>query len=237
MYLIHDLAHHTKVRGDDTRVATALEPVLGPLFSLAAQGKGVKHGKKLDRLLHLWSARDYFPSPAIDALRDAVRDARKGTGDSGNVKTGEDKVDSGKEKREQPYDLPATHGDYNTAWYDLPAANLMQHIIPNSTKPIKGSMVQPLQFQPGPAGSALVDAVKNLIMDSKKMYGEDDEEEGVKYDVDELGQHLVKDEFGTRKIKETYYGWSPEFAMKMAAKKKGVLSSEIGRASCRERVF
>lgn len=217
--------HHTKVRGGDTRVATALKPVLEGIFSLTAQGKGIKHQKKLDRLLHLWSARDYFPSSTINTLRDAVRDARSTDNNAGtaDVKAAEgDKTE--KTQREKPFDLPATHGDYNTAWYDLPAANLMQHIVPNSTKPIKGNLVQPLQFQPGPADAALVDAVKTLVLASKRMYGECEEDEEGKWDIDALGQRVVKDSWGTKKVEETYYGWSEEFAVRMARKKKGGLA-------------
>lgn len=223
LYLIHDLVHHTKVRGGDNRVAIALEPVLEGLFGLTAQGKGVKHGKKIGRLLHLWSARDYFPSSTIDTLRDTVGDARR----SENAGTVDVKAAEGdqteKTQREKPFDLPATHGDYNTAWYDLPAASLMQHIIPNSTKPIKGSLVQPLHFQPGPADTKVAEAVKNLILDSKKLYGEEKESEEAKWDIDELGQRVVKDSRGAKKMEETYYGWSEEFAVKMARKKKGLV--------------
>lgn len=242
LYLIHDLVHHTKVRGGDSRVAHALEMVLEGLFGLMAQGKGVKHEKKVDRLLQLWSDRDYYPSSTISRLRDAVRTAQQSSGDTTPTRgqKGEKGEDGkAKEKREQPYDMPATHGDYNTAWYDLPAANLMQHIVPNSTKPIKGSMVQPLQFVPGPAEKGLADAVKHLIDDAHNLFGEGGRDgEAENWDIDELGQRVVKDELRGRKIEETYYGWSEEFAIRMGRKKKGLGPSTIrdnGRDSRNDR--
>lgn len=159
----------------------------------------------------------------MDRLRETVQDVRlqvsRGSAPGGNSDEKEEGKEGG-EKKEKPYDMPSTHGDYNTAWYDLPAANLMQHIVPNSTKPIKGSVVEPLRFIPGPADGEVAAAVKMLIDDSHKMWGESEESEEAKYDLDSLGQHIIKDELGNRKIKETYYGWSEEFARKMARKKK-----------------
>lgn len=225
LYLIHDLIHHTKLRGGDGKLAAAFEPYIPTLFSVTAQEKGRKHADKIDRLIEIWTSKSYYPSAFLNRLQDAVKDVRL-QGARGLAPTGNDEEARGKEgerdeeKKERPYDMPSTHGDYSTAWYDLPAANLMQHIIPNSTKPIKGTQVEPLRFTPGSAEPDVAAAVKALIDGSHRMWGESEEGEEEKYDLDSLGQHIVKDELGNRKIEETYYGWSDEFARKMARKKK-----------------
>ena len=221
LHLIHDLIHHTKIRGGDERLAAAFESYVPALFSVTAQEKGRKHAAKIDRLMDIWSSKRYYPGVYMDRLKETVQGVRLGAEKGTAARTDEPRSFEEENKhKEKPYDMPATHGDYTTIWYDLPAASLMQHIIPNSTKPIKGSLVEPLRFTPGPADQEVAAAVKALIDDSHSMWGESEEGEEAKYDLDALGQRIVKDEMGNRKVQETYYGWSDEFARKMARKKK-----------------
>lgn len=222
LYLIHDLLHH-EIRIGDRKLAAAFEPHICALFSVTAQEKGRKHAAKINRLIDIWRTKGYYPPLFLSGLREAVKNAHL-QGNRGAQPTEDGKEEEGKEHkergRERAFDMPATHGDWSTAWYDLPAGNLMGHIVLNSTKPIKGSQVEPLRFTPGPADQHVAAAVKALIDDSHRMWGESAESEEVKYDIDSLGQRIVKDELGNRKIEETYYGWSDEFARKMAKKKK-----------------
>ena len=221
LYLIHDLIHHTKLRGGDERLAAAFEPYIPALFSTTAQEKGRKHAVKIDRLIDIWSSKGYYPGLYMDDLRKTVHSVRL-QAEKGSAATTDEpsSVTEENKHKEKPYDMPATHGDYTTTWYDLPAANLMQHIIPNSTRPIKGSLVEPLRFTPGPADPQVAAAVKALIDDSHSMWGESEEGEDAKYDLDALGQRIVTNEMGNRKVQETYYGWSEEFARKMTRKRK-----------------
>lgn len=123
-----------------------------------------------------------------------------------------------------PYVMPAMHGDPSTPWYDLPAGNLMPHIIPNSTRPINPDMVRPLQFVAGPADESLVAAVKSLLDDVKNIFeGETDPDESLSWDIDELGQPIVLDEVTGEVIEgEGYYGWSRTFCEKMKRRRGGV---------------
>lgn len=122
--------------------------------------------------------------------------------------------------------MPQHHGDADTKWYDLPAGNLMLCIQPNSTKPINPSMVKPLQFNPGPAELEVIEAVKGLLSDAKAIYGESTDGDSTpaeaEYDIDELGQHIVRDKASRKQvIEETYYGWSERFCTNMKRKLNG----------------
>ncbi len=227
LYLLNDLIYHTKIRILDPSVASALEPSLEGLFKSAANFSAApKHLAKLNRLLGIWEKRAYYTQATIDKLRKVGEEASQSDGAVGQnaVKSGADSSDAVTKTKDAPYTMPSTHGDPNTPWFDLPAGNLMQHIIPNNTKPIPSSLVAPLQLQPGPASRDLEDAVRKLLGEAKRVYGEEanDTTESSTWDVDELGQHVLRgNKTGLGRVEDTYYGWSEEFCLNVKRKLKG----------------
>jgi hypothetical protein len=124
--------------------------------------------------------------------------------------------------RKAPYVMPATHGDPATPFYDLPAGNMLPHIVPNSSTPINSQLMKPLQFMAGPADQSLVTAVKDFLKDADSIYNTPDPDEGIVVDIDELGQSLVRDEVtGELEVAENYYGWSKKFCEDMIKRRKG----------------
>jgi len=125
---------------------------------------------------------------------------------------------------EAPFIMPATHGDPNTPYYDLPAANMLPHIVPNSSTPITPSLMRPLQLVAGPADPRLASAVKEFLQDVEFMYDDnkDSTDEAIVVDVDLMGQPLIRDETSGDLVPlEAYYGWSIEFCEKMKRRKRG----------------
>ena len=115
--------------------------------------------------------------------------------------------------------MPSSHGDPSTPYYDLPAGNLVPHIIPNSTVPLRPESIKPLQFLAGPADEKLVTALKVFMKDVDQIYEpgkpqpENDDEV---VDIDELGQPVIRDTVTGEILNgETYYGWSRTFCEQM----------------------
>lgn len=208
-------------------MCSKLQPILVDLFGSTASFTGApKHQHKLSNLLDLWEEKDYYSSEYINKLRETVKNAAEAGNHVEGAKTTGDEVQgtSIKTTKSAPYVMPATHGDSSTPWYDLPAGNLMPHIVPNSTRPIKPDMIKPLQFVAGPADPALVTAVQSLLDDVKNMFnGEVDLDERRHSDIDELGQPILLDEITGDVIEgEGYYGWSRSFCEKMKRRRKGL---------------
>ncbi|KIV92280.1 hypothetical protein, variant 2 [Exophiala mesophila] len=117
--------------------------------------------------------------------------------------------------------MPATHGDPALAFHDLPAANLMPLIVPNSAQSIRPEDVRPLRFSAGPADESLVNALKDFLADIDR---EDEaatrtDSDDMLHEMDEMGQLLDHDEAGDPR-RDTYYGWSLAFCEKMKARGK-----------------
>ncbi|MCJ1286080.1 hypothetical protein MMC26_005423 [Xylographa opegraphella] len=132
--------------------------------------------------------------------------------------------------------MPASHGDPSAPYYELPAGNMMPHIIPNSATPINQQIVKPLQFLAGPASESLAMVVKDFLEDVNKLYGQEIvEEEGLSVDVDELGQTILRDEVGDTVASEAYYGWSKAFCEKMKLRRSGkIIPRSRGRSDSLE---
>lgn len=131
-----------------------------------------------------------------------------------------------------PFVMPATHGDPSTPYYDLPAGNMMPHIVPNSAIPINPKLVKPLQFVAGPADDSLVNSLKDFMKEVEHIDGIGvDFDGGGMLDFDELGQACAKDPVSGEIIDgEGYYGWSRGFCQKMKRRKAGkVASNPSGR--------
>ena len=196
------------------------------LFGSAASFKGCpKHIRKLLDLLDIWEDQDYYSGDYISKLRQTVELASK-EGDFNNGKTviGEDEEskENGNATKSAPYIMPAMHGDASTPWFDLPAANLMPHIIPNSTKAINPELVQPLQLVAGSADANVILAVKTLLDDVDAIYGAAVHEGKATHDIDELGQPIIYDEITGEILEgEGYYGWSRSFCERMKQRRQG----------------
>ncbi|TVY71164.1 hypothetical protein LSUE1_G005995, partial [Lachnellula suecica] len=223
LYLLNDLLYHTKYRVSDASICSKAQPILVNLFGSASSFKGCpKHLQKLLDLLAIWEEKGYYSKDYVDKLRVAVKSASEaGEYLQGGETT--DDIPTAKLLKTAPYVLPAMHGDPSTPWHDLPAGNLLQHIKPNSTRPINPDMIRPMQFIAGPADEEIVQAVKNLLDDVQAIYGTESREDGkAEWDIDELGQPIILDEITGDVIDgKTYYGWSRLFCEKMKQKTKG----------------
>ncbi|KAI9827704.1 MAG: hypothetical protein M1819_006905 [Sarea resinae] len=241
LYLLSDLLHHTKYHlGDSSAFASLtgrLQPHLVELIGSAAAieaKKCPKHHQKLYQVLKLWAQNGYYAQQYVDKLRETVENAGQvgsavtNAGDgaqTGDTIIDREKVSAGKSV---PFVMPAMHGDPSTPYYDLPAGNLMPHIIPNSTTPINPLIVKPLQFVAGPAEESLVGAVKSLLRDVDEIYATNIHlDDGMVADIDELGQTIIIDEITGEPIGgEGYYGWSKEFCAKMKKRRSGKSDKE-----------
>ncbi|ESZ98607.1 hypothetical protein SBOR_1057 [Sclerotinia borealis F-4128] len=228
LYLLNDILYHCKYRTNDASVCGKIQPVLVNLLGSTASFKACpKHQRKILDLLDIWEDKGYYSNEYIGKLREAVNIASEVgqyTEESiGSAMNGEQGL-APKIAKIAPFIMPAMHGDASMPWFDLPAGNLMPHIIPNSTRPINPEMIKPLQFVAGPADDELVTAVKALLDDVQTIFGaEPGQDERNVSDVDELGQPIILDESTGELIDgEGYYGWSRVFCEKMKRRRKGL---------------
>ena len=239
LYLLNDLLHHTKYHTNSSvtysTLTSNLQPHLVDLFGHASAYDASKYAqqhKKLNELLDIWDQKGYYQSGYIDKLRETMTNAaRLGHGDGYHGSrqqngTSEDVVAG--IKKNAPFIMPAAHGDNTTPYYDLPAGNMMLHIVPNSSTPINPQLVKPLQFVAGPADEILATAVKSFMNDVELLYGTGaDEIDNMAMDIDELGQPAIRDEITGDLIDgESYYGWSRAFCEKMKMRRNGKESVE-----------
>ena len=186
-------------------------------------------------LLDEWEKQDYYSPLEVEKLRNVATSAGHSNIEDGQA---EPLVADGpiqgehKAKADAPFMMPATHGDPSAPYYELPASNMMPHIIPNSATPINPHIMKPLQFLAGPADEGLATAVRDFLKDVDQLYGQElVEEESLSLDIDELGQTVLKDEIGETVVSEAYYGWSKAFCEKMKIKRSGkVIPKSRGRS-------
>ncbi|OGE57014.1 hypothetical protein PENARI_c002G11074 [Penicillium arizonense] len=223
LYLLNDLFHHCKYHLGSTAtfstVSGSLQPHIVDLVGHAAacdRQKYPRHHQRLDDLLDIWSEHGYFNSELVEKLREVIiNSATLGAPPSTD---GAGEADQAKKPgKDVPFVMPSTHGDSSTPFYDLPAGNLIPHIIPNSSIPLRPDGIKPLHLQAGPADGTLVKALKGFLCQVDKIYGTDDliKDDG-DADIDELGQSVLRDEItGDILDGETYYGWSRAFCQQM----------------------
>ena len=115
--------------------------------------------------------------------------------------------------------MPLTHGDPSLPFYELPAGNLMPHIIPNKAIPMRADSIRPLQFAAGPADKSLANAVRDFLKDIESIDKEYDllDTTTITPEFDEMGQISYRNEAGDV-LGDTYYGWSRAFCEKMKAR-------------------
>ncbi|KAI1349575.1 hypothetical protein F5Y01DRAFT_289112 [Xylaria sp. FL0043] len=233
LYIVNDALYQAHVRDRNGHFAANLEPMLPSLVqSAAAFPNSPKHSKKLLDLLDLWEKHQYYQPEVIEKLRQAVRDGPK----SQEMPAAQDNSTNGsantntKSSKDAPFIMPTMHGDAATPWYDLPAANWLPVMEPNSTRPMNPEMVRPLRFASGPVDKQLIKAVQNLLADVDRIYSKErvvsnDPTE----DIDQLGQRIVLDEITGEIVGgETYYGWSRAFCEKMKQRRKKKATSKNG---------
>lgn len=243
LYLLNDLLHHTKyhsgsILAQSTFTASLqshLPDLLGSTSAYSPDVYASQH-KKIQELLDIWESNGYYESSYIGKLRDMVSDtARLGfpnSGDESKAANGAGYEASGEEKREAPYIMPASHGDPSTPFYDLPAGNLLPHIMPNSANPINTQLVKPLQLVAGPADESLATAVKDFLQKVESLDGVSVGDDGIDVDLDELGQSVLRDEITGDVLEgEGYYGWSRAFCERMKRRREdiGDFSKVTGR--------
>ena len=221
LYLLNDLLHQFKYHGgNESAYASFLEGISGQISDCICYAADYdstsfpRHKERIQRLLEEWSRNGYFEKELQRKLQEIVSTK---TGQS----SAEGKCDS--IKKETPYIMPAIHGDPSAPYHELPAGNMMPHIIPNTSLPINPRHMQPLQFESGPAEPALVEAVKLFLEDVDILYNTGiPDDEGISMELDDLGQNVVRDkETGGVLRVESYYGWSKEFCERMKQKQSG----------------
>ncbi|OBT95848.2 hypothetical protein VE01_06118 [Pseudogymnoascus verrucosus] len=246
LYLISDLIYHTKIRDRDTSVADNFLPLLANLFSSATSFKNSpKHLRKVENLLDIWAEKHYYSANDINKIQQAVEAAQRSNSTTNEPADSDSRAISNiatKSAKDVPFTMPAMHGDQNLPWYDLPAGNLMQHIIPNSTRPIDPTLVKPMRFVPGQVDEELVASVKAFLEEVETIYDPvacHDENEPPTWDVDEVGRRIYRDDLGDVVAgDEGYYGWSTALCEKMKkrmnkTKSDGPSGTERSRALSR----
>ena len=203
LYLIHDTLHHAKYHskdGSDFRtLSTTLRDCIHKLVKngvFTSPPTSAIHQQRVTDLIQVWEDGSFFDNDSIQQLRQAafpgtLADEKSGFGPSSSN-------GQANSKGEAPFIMPATHGDPSTPFYDLPAGNMMPHIIPNSTHPINPQHLTPLQFAAGPADQDLVMSVKAFLEDveSAHFFALDDEGRHT-MDIDDMGQVLMRESLAT----------------------------------------
>ncbi|RYC54020.1 hypothetical protein CHU98_g12189, partial [Xylaria longipes] len=241
LYILNDALYQALVRHQDASFAASLELNLPSLVqSAAAFPSCPKHTKKLLGLLDIWEQSRYYQSAVINKLRQIVRDGPHSQDSAAPIDSSTNGSTSAttKSSNDAPFVMPTMHGDATAHWYDLPAANWLPVMEPNSTRPMNPNMIKPLRFAARPADKQLIKAVQTLLADVDRIYSKecvisDDNTE----DIDQMGQRVILDEVTGEVVGgETYYGWSRSFCRKMKQRrKKGARSSngERGRSLSR----
>lgn len=236
LYLLNDVLHHTKCHTPNSSLFSifsgSIQPYVVDLVQLTARGNRPRIRMRIDNLLQIWEEEAHFGKDYVGKLRESVVNSATGAADdllSNHVAS----INRTTSVKDQPYVMPASHGDLSTPYHDLPAGNMMPHIMPNRSVPIRPDDIRALQFVAGPADDTLVAAVKDFMAAVGKIdnFGMDGRDvEGIIEDVDELGQPLLRDESGELVAGSTYYGWSREFCERM--KTRGVKQhTRLGRES------
>ena len=172
-------------------------------------------------LLSLWQEEKYYPADYVAELS-ASLDPKQAIALSKASSAEARERRATKEFKELPFIMPSTHGDPSTPYFDLPAGNLMPHILPNASAAIRPDQVRALQFVTGPADDGLVHALKDFLKEVDNM---DDSAQAdasaMVTDIDELGQISYQDENGDVAGGDSYYGWSRTFCEKMKKRRDG----------------
>lgn len=235
LYILSDVFHHSIARQRNAHFASSWKDALPSILVLTVGFKNSpKHAAKIDMLLSLWEAADFFDSATTQKLQAIAK------GDITSIEPTETAPTSSlKIAKDMPFVLPSVHGSSTTPWYDLPASTWLPHLTPNSTRPMFPHLIQPIQMTAGPADKAVVDAVQQLLRKANRLYnGQDDKDSPDEVtDINELGERIILDAVNGQVIAgETYYGWSRPFCERMKArqnKARGKSIPDTGRPRSR----
>jgi hypothetical protein len=222
LYIVNDVFHwlsfHSKL---GTAFIEAASEWLVKVLSACAFGTSPKYQQRALELLDLWQKNNYFSTNIIQSLRQSATSTGASQDDQTTTRSSADKAPP--EGKDAPWILPPTHGDPSTPFYDLPAANMIPLITPNSSRPIKPYRMKPLRLVPGPADKSLITVVEHLIKDVDRIYNASvvNDEDYTVPDIDMMGQEIVLDEMGERIGGDSYYGWSRSFCENMQKKLDG----------------
>ncbi|KIW21369.1 hypothetical protein PV08_01949 [Exophiala spinifera] len=215
LYLLNDLLHHAQYHSSEAHhqanLTQSLRPYLLELFQLTAKEAKPRTIRRVHDIVTIWKEAGYFEDHVLLRLLDPMdAESQESTHEVQEQNKGSSPI------KESPYILPATHGDPSSPFWDLPAGNLMPHIVPNSLQPIRSEQIRALQLSAGPADDSLVHALKDFLEEIKSMDNAiaSLEDKGVSVDVDEMGQISYRNETGDQ-VGDTYYGWSRSFCEKM----------------------
>ncbi|KAJ5908557.1 hypothetical protein N7495_001239 [Penicillium taxi] len=229
LYLINDLLHtskyHSKGGKEFSVINESLKPSIVDLFGRAGAyslEKHPRHHQRLSDIVKIWTENGYFSPEILDQLPIVVKNAALLEASSNDVMVDNSDPTNKLSARNEPFVLPATHGDPTIAWYDLPAANILPLLTPNSTTSIRPEMIRPLQLAAGPANETLVNAVKGFMEEVDQIYTTGDVViGGDNPELDLLGQKVARDEISKEILQgDTYYGWSREFSQRMKKRQK-----------------
>lgn len=225
LYLLNDLLHHTKYHGQNSSpfstFSASLQPFIVDLVQSAASSHTRRVRNRLHELLNVWEEQAFYSKDYVHKLREAAS-ATSGQevpkDESAETKPSVLSIGT----KDIPFVMPATHGDLAMPYYDLPAGNLMPHIMPNSSAAIRPDQVRALQFVAGPADKGLVRAVEDFMkeVDQFDSTGQGDDE-GIIAETDDLGQVSYRDGSGEGVDGKSYYGWSHAFCEKMKKRRNG----------------
>jgi len=225
LYLLNDLLHHTKYHTQNSShfssLSSSLQPFIIDLVRSAALDDIRKVRARLLDLLSIWEKDGYYSKEYVNKLREAVAITlgMEASNSPTAVLTPSEPFTA---IRDLPFTLTATHGDPSLPFFDLPAGNLMPHIMPNSSAAIRPDQVRALQFVAGPPDKTLVRVVKDFMTEVEKLETPAPaDEEGIVADIDDLGQVSYRDENGEFVQGDTYYGWSRTFCEKMKKRRDG----------------
>lgn len=230
LYLLNDLLHHAKYHlGQDPVYSTLTTNIQSYLITLAeitsaydtAQFK--KHLHRIDELLEIWSEKRYFHPLYLQKLKDIVVQSQETAHSEKPIQSQRKAGEPSREpKPNAPYIMPHTHGELSTPFYDLPAGNMMPHIIPNSAVPINPHFMKPLQLIAGPAQESLVNVLKKFMEDVDPNNSIRNEVEST-VEIDELGNIVSRDATTGESLgSDGYYGWSRELCEAMKRKRDGI---------------
>lgn len=232
LYLLNDLLHHAKYHLGQhpvySTLTTNIQSSIITLVGIASAYDTVQfrnHLKKIDELLEIWSEKRYFHPLYLQKLRDIVGESQETAHSEKSIQPQRKPGEPSREpKANAPYIMPHAHGEFTTPFYDLPAANMMPHIIPNSSIPINTQIMKPLQLTAGPAVESLVNVLKKFMEDVDPNNSTRNEDETA-VEIDELGNIVFRDATtGEFLGSEGYYGWSRVLCEGMKRKHDGIES-------------
>ncbi|KAK5018154.1 hypothetical protein LTR39_001145 [Cryomyces antarcticus] len=248
LYVVNDLLHATKYHGTapyaHTSLTSNLQPHLMDLVGSAASCELSNNGKihqRIAELLDHWERKGYYVQEYCKKMHIAASASRAAPHGSSSTEAGGQGAaapsgNTASKGKDAPFVMPATHGDRSIPWYDLPAGNMMPHMVPNSPIPINTRIMQPLQFTAGPADEKLVSAVKDLLKEVESIYDSTHQlDEGIVADIDEMGQPMILDaDSGELVPGNGYYGWSRTFCERMRRRmREGPTGNDGGRGRSR----